>query len=396
MTENKTIDILDIVLVLVQKWKKVITIMGVFTLLGLAVALLWPKKFKTDLTYIINSGNSINFSSGGLLSGLANLSVSGDNVSSDQTLVLLRSNQIKDKMIEEFNLFEVYSSDVLENVREKLDNNIMIEEMREGGIGFNAIIAVSFSVIDESPERSFEMTKYLYSLLDSVALSINKKNIESSYLMLQNRLDQNMLEMEQAEDSLIAFQEANGILQVEEQARAMVENIAEIKSAMVEKEIEMALFKQTLGVESSRYKTAQVAYKELTSLYDGYLNKESSLESQGDIFKSVSEMPPLFAEYYRLFQEVEIQQEIYKVLYPQYEQQKLNFNEINSGLSLIDEPTLPTYKFYPKRAFIVIAFFLLGFIVLLLRLWYEHWVAHIRETQPELYDKLRTLPFVKG
>ena len=71
-------------------------------------------------------------------------------------------------------------------------------------------------------------------------------------------------------------------------------------------------------------------------------------------------MPPLFAEYYRLFREVEIQQEIYKVLYPQFEQQKLNFNEINSGLSLIDEPTLPTYKFYPKRAFIVIAFFSFG------------------------------------
>ena len=66
------------------------------------------------------------------------------------------------------------------------------------------------------------------------------------------------------------FQEANGILQVEEQARAMVENIAEIKSAMVEKEIEIALFKQTLGVESSRYKTAQVAYEELASLYDGH------------------------------------------------------------------------------------------------------------------------------
>ena len=241
MTEHKTIDLLDIVLVLVQNRKKVIAIMSLFTLLGLAVALLWPKKYKTDLTYI-NSGNSINFSSGGLLSGLANLSVSGDNVSSDQTLVLLRSNQIKDKMIEEFDLFEVYSSDILENVREKLDNNIMIKEVREGGIGFNAIIAISFSVIDKSPERSFEMTKYLYSLLDSVALSINKKNIESSYLMLENRLNQNMLEMEQAEDSLIVFQEANGILQVEEQARAaMVENIAEIKSAMVEKEIESSL-----------------------------------------------------------------------------------------------------------------------------------------------------------
>ena len=396
MTEHKTIDLLDIVLILVQKWKKVIAIMGFFTLLGLAVALLWPKKYKTDLTYIINSGNSINLSSGGLLSGLSNLSVSGDRVTSDQTLVLLRSNQIKDKMIEEFDLFEVYSSDVLENVREKFDNNFMIEEIREGGIGFNGIVAVSFSMIDESPQRSFEMTKYLYSLLDSAALSINKKNIESSFLMLENRLDQNMLEMEQAEDFLIAFQETNGILQVEEQARAMVENIAEIKSAMVEKQIEMALLMQTLGVESSRYKTANVAYEELVSLYNGYLKKESSLESQGDIFKSVSEMPPLFAEYYRLFREAEIQHEIYKVLYPQYEQQKLNFSEINSGLSLIDEPTLPTYKFYPKRAFIVIAFFLLGFIVLLLLLWYEHWVTHIRQTQPELYEKLLTLPFVKG
>ena len=68
----------------------------------------------------------------GVCYGLANLSVSGDNVSSDQTLVLLRSNQIKDKMIEEFDLFEVYSSDILENVREKLDNNIMIKEKREG------------------------------------------------------------------------------------------------------------------------------------------------------------------------------------------------------------------------------------------------------------------------
>ena len=54
MTEHKTIDLLDIVLVLVQNRKKVIAFMSLFTLLGLAVALLWPKKYKTDLTYIVN------------------------------------------------------------------------------------------------------------------------------------------------------------------------------------------------------------------------------------------------------------------------------------------------------------------------------------------------------
>lgn len=396
MTEHKTIDLLDIILVLLNKWKKVLTIMTLFTTIGLIVALIWPQKFKTDLTYIVNSGNSINFSGGGLLNGLANLSVGGDNVSSDQTLVLLRSNQIKDLMIEKFNLFEVYESDIREEVREKLDNNIMIEEMREGGIGFNAIIAVSFSVIDEVPERSFEMTKHLYTLLDSVALSINKRNIESSFLMLENRLDQNMKDMEAAENALIAFQEANGILEVEEQAKAMVTNIAEIKSALVEKEIELAIYRQSLGEQSSRYQSAELAYEELDNLYKTYLSKESTMSDQGDIFKSVNQMPPLFAEYYRLFREVEIQQEIYKVLYPQFEQQKLNYNEITSGLSTIDEPTIPTYKFYPKRAFIVIAFFLVGFVFVVLRLWYEYWVGHIKEQKPELYQKLQSIPFVKG
>ena len=64
MTEHKTIDLLDIVLVLVQNRKKVIAIMSLFTLLGLAVALLWPKKYKTDLTYIINSGDPSIFPAG--------------------------------------------------------------------------------------------------------------------------------------------------------------------------------------------------------------------------------------------------------------------------------------------------------------------------------------------
>ena len=63
---------------------------------------------------------------------------------------------------------------------------------------------------------------------------------------------------------------------------------------------------------------------------------------------------------------------------------------------MIDEPTIPTYKFYPKRAFIVIAFFLVGFIFVVLRLWYEYWVGHIKERNPELYQKLQSIPFVKG
>jgi uncharacterized protein involved in exopolysaccharide biosynthesis len=64
-----------------------------------------------------------------------------------------------------------------------------------------------------------------------------------------------------------------------------------------------------------------------------------------------------------LFREATVQQEIYKVLLPQYEQQKMMVMESNSGIELIDQPNLPTYKEKPKRAFIVIAGFFFGLFV---------------------------------
>jgi len=387
MSKNKEVDLLDVATVFAKR--KRIVIWGIFiaTLFGLVVALIWPKTYKADLTYVLTDSNSIDFSSGGLLSGLANLSVSGSDVTADQTLIILRGKEIKDEIIKEFNLYQVYDSDIQEELRKKLDNKIEIEEFREGGIGFNSVIAVNVAILDEEPERAYEMVNFYYSKLDSIVKSINKKNIEESFLLLQNRLNQNRRDMQVAEDSLLRFQQRYGILEVEEQAKALIENIAEVKSELVQLEIQISYLEKVYEGESPQLKELKLRKQELDQKYRELVQHEPGEGSDFDIYRSLSEMPELFLEYFRRYREVQVQQEIYKVLYPQYEQQKLNYEEINSGLKIVDQATIPTYKDSPKRAYILIVFFLIGFFVSVLIVLFKEWRIKLENEGGEEFEK---------
>lgn len=397
MSNKKSVDLLDLATIFARRKKIILWSLVIATILGLVTALLWPKTYKSELTYIVTDSNSINFSSGGLLSGLANLSVSGSNISADQTLIILRGKDLKDQVIEEFNLSEVYDIEIQEYLREALDNQLEIEEFREGGLGFNNIQAVSLAIKDKEPERAYEMIQFYFDKLDSTVTHLNRKIVEGGYLMLQNRLEQNKKDLEVAEDSLVSFQKRHGILEVEEQAKALVENIASVKSELVKLEVEIGFVEEVFGENSSKASELNAQKEALQEKYNEMMVAEEDAENEFDIYKSMSEMPDLFAEYLRRYREVQVQQEIYKVLYPQYEQQKLNYEEVNSGLRIIDSANLPTYKDSPKRAYIVLGFMFFGLILAILIILFSEWKRSIEENQHEQYERyqkfLRALKF---
>ena len=93
MKENSKKDILDLVTILAKRKRLILTIMLVATIVGVTLAFVWQKSYKSEVSFIVTDGNAINFSSGGILSGLANLSVNGSNITSDQALVLIRNTE---------------------------------------------------------------------------------------------------------------------------------------------------------------------------------------------------------------------------------------------------------------------------------------------------------------
>ncbi len=387
MNELKRIDLLDVATIFAKRKRTLILVVGVITMLGVITAFVWPKSYESEMTFIVTDGNGINFSSGGLLSGLANLSVGGAKITSDQALILIRSTAIQDKVIEKFNLKEVFGNDVPEALRKSLDQKLVINEKREGGLGFNSIIAITISYTDLDPKRAYDIISYYYDLLDSTVTDLNRKGVGDGYTMIKTRLEQNEIELEVAEDSLVSFQKRYGILEVEEQAKSQIKTLAELKTEIVKLEVQIGYTKETLGSGNNKIEDLEVQKKQFERKYNELLTgKTTGVSGSFDVFQSVQEMPELFLEYLRRYREVIIQEEIYKVLYPQFEQQKLSYEEANSGLRVVDPAIVPTYKTAPKRAYIILASMFFGGLVGVLIVLFKEWKESLRLSNP---DELR-------
>lgn len=389
MSKQQNIDLIEVFTILARQKKILLLYVITITLIGIVIAFIWPKTYKSEVSFIVTESNSINFSGGGLLGGLSNFSMGGGNVTSDQILVLLRSKEIQNKIIENFELSEIYGTEIPEALRKKVNNRTIIQDNREGGLGFNNIISISLSYEDEDPERTYNIVNYYYDLIDKKARHLNAKNVEGAYLLLESRLNRNRTDLNIAEDSLVSFQKKYGILEIEEQAKAQIEGIALLKTEIVTLEVEIGYLRTLMGEDNSKIKELEIQKKEYERKYNDMLvGIEEDGQTTFDPFYSFKEMPELFLEYLRRYRDVVVQEEIYKVLFPQFEQQKLRFQEVESGLRIIDPALLPTYKNSPKRAYIIIASFMFGIFFAFLIIIYKENVRRLEKNNKEGYIKL--------
>ena len=390
MKENKKVDLLDVATTFARRKVTILKIVGIVTVLGIIVAFIWPKSYKTEVSFVVSNNSAINLSAGGLIGGLAGISTGGSKITSDQALVVIRSTAIQDRVIDKFNLSEVYGTDIPEALRKSLDNNIEVEDIREGGIGFNNIIAIKMAYTDKDPQRSYELVQYYYQLMDSTIQALNKQNVEESFLMIEKRLEQNLADLKVAEDSLVSFQSRHGILEVEEQAKAQIKTIADVRAEIVQLEIQLDYLSDIVGQSSSQVADLKVQKNALERRYNQLVKGDAQSDGEFSLFQSAEELPALFVEYLRRYREVLVQEEVYKVLYPQYEQQRMSYEEAISGLLLIDPPVFPTYKDSPKRAYIMIASFIFGLFLAVLIIFYKEWRDDLKENDPEEYKRFKT------
>ena len=415
--DRPSVNILDLLLLIARYRKRIFLIVFGITLVALGASLVWPKTYKSTVRFAqYDSGGG--GMAGSLISSLVQMPFSSGRVSAEQSTIILRSRTMQDAVIDRFDLAEVYGISVREYVREELANNTIIEEAREGGIGFSPIVSVSLSVTDRSPERAKEIAEFYMSQLDSMMTGINRKNAEMTLRTYERRYLQNVRELEQAELALTAFQEEAGILEPESQLRAMMSTIGELRAQMVGLDVQINIAKATLRDSAPQVMELEKQRAEVEKVYNDLIRDSerefsgsagtgsgagsgtgSSVGSDagpgtgsrtgmsGDLFPPMMEMPKMGLEYARLFRERTIQEKIYELIYPQYEQQKMLLDDTNSGIRLIDEANLPTYKHKPKRALIVIAGFLFSIFIAFFSITFSEFVKRGQASGDENYQK---------
>lgn len=391
---------IDIFIVIARYRGRFFGILTLITLISLGIALLWPKTYMSTAKYV-QYDSSVSGSLGGLISSLTNLPSDGEKVNTEQSAIILRSRTMLDTVIEEFDLAAVYEKEIQEELRLKLEENTIIEEIREAGIGFNPIVSVSISVLDRDPLRAKEMVEFYLEELDNRMVEINQRNAQRMLTAYEARYQQNLTDLESATQELVDFQKTYGILEPQTQTAALIGNAAQVKAQMTALDVEIGVAQSLLSASSGELTELLERKRQLEKTYNSLIvdpvnairsPDEVFTDATLDVFPALEDMPTLAAEYLRLFREATVQQEIYKVLLPQYEQQKMMVMESNSGLELIDQPNLPTYKEKPKRAFIVIAGFFFGLFAAFYSVSFADFIRKGKQgEQSEAYQKYQEL-----
>lgn len=362
-----TLNVMDLLLTLARYRWRVVQIVLVVTVAALGVSLIWPKTFKSTTRFVqynATAGGAL----GGLISSFVQVPTGSDRVSIDQALVILRSQTMLDAVAERFDLAAVYGTSTPELIREQLSANTLIEETREGGIGFNPIVAVTLSVYDRDPALAQSIARFYLEQLDSLMVRINGENAQRMLESYEARYLRNLEDLKVAEDALVEFQKTYGILELESQLSTMIQTAAQLKAELVALDVQISATRSLTGPGSISVVELESRRRELENAYNDMIRRtdqraageERIFEEGADVFPALMEYPDLGVQYLRLFREVTVQQRVYELLFPQYEQKKLEMEGLHSGLTIIDEPNLPQYKDKPKRAFIVVAGFLFG------------------------------------
>lgn len=385
---QKEISLLDVLLTIVRHRWFLITYILTCLVLFSSVSFLLPKKYESKVTFVRES-TSPGGSLGGLLGNLSSLGMAGSSkLNSEAALVLLQSQELREQVVDRFNLYEVYDKEILLQVLKTLESNVLIEETREGGLGFNPITAISVTVTDEDPTRAKEMADYFVIVLDGMMVRLNSEMQKKTVSILNERYEKNMTDMKNAEQAFKAFQEEFGIIELEEQTKAFVQNLASLQAEKTALDIEIKALERLYGTNAQdQIGFKRLQYQQIEESVSELTDKIELSTSPKDGIYPLKSIPELGFRYLNLYRDFEVQQSIFETLLPQLELNKMYLADRNSGVQVIDPAKVPTYKSSPKRAFIMAGGLLFGIFSGLVLVFFRELGSSLNNENNEMAQK---------
>lgn len=366
MAEEKKVDLLDYLVILV-KWKKTLIVIGLITAIisYLAIYLLIDKKFDASATIIPVEENQLT----GIASLLQNIpaDITGGNLNNTEMSMyntIINSRGLLEKIIEKFNLVDVYEYDksdpeYMEKTLKTLRNNIFTDITEDN--------AYEITVRANTSQNAAFMTNYIIKLLNSRIVELKVSKSAQNRVFLDGRVNDIRSNLKSAEDSLLKFQKRSGMLSAEEQLKGIMGAYSTLETELITKQIQKSILEHVMDNNDPRVKNIEV---EVQQFEEKLKNIKKKGQPDSPIL-SLSSLPQKTIDYYRLYREVEINNAILEFVMPLYEQAKFNEQKDTPILQVVDYAVPPVKKSYPPRTIftilIVLGVLMFGFVLILFK-----------------------------
>lgn len=358
------LSVLDLLTLLAFRKRMILTVTAVFAIVGIVVSLLMPKKYTASVTLLPPQQNSTMGSAlmaqlgnlgGGLASSLAGGSLGLKN-SNDMFVGMLKSRTVEDAVVDQYGLMKEYHQRYPSDARKVLESRVKIDGNQKDGI-------IRISVEDRSPDRAAELANGYVQQFRKLSEHLAITEASQRRLFFEQQLEQAKDHLADAEEALKQTEQTTGLIQLDSQARALIETAAQLRAQIAAKEVQMQAMQTYATSENAQLLQAQ---QELDALR-AQLAKlgGSEAESSTSILVPKGRVPQAGLEYVRKVRDVKYYETIFELLARQFELAKLDEAKQGALIQVIDPAVPPDRRSSPRRAIITIVATFVGFFVAL-------------------------------
>jgi tyrosine-protein kinase Etk/Wzc len=292
---------------------------------------------------------------------------------------LLNSRPIADAVIHRFGLVRVYGAKDMTAARKRLAHDTVVVSEKTG------FIAVS--VTDKDKRRVAEMANAYTDELRILTKNLAMTEASQRRLFYEDQLKQAKEILVGAEMSFQQVQQRKGLVQLDAQARAMIESLALLRAQVTAREVEV----QALRSYSTEHNPElELAEGELSSLRAEGARMEQRNHSSGFSDLGLGDVPGAGMEYLRAEHEVKYRQAMFDLLLKQYDAAKLDESKDAAIIQVVEPAIEPDRRSSLKPPLMILLFTLGGAFagcLLALLLW---WKENL-QSDPRMAKQIDTL-----
>lgn len=359
---QKEIDLSKVVLVLKEHKKQIGISTGITTVLAILYCI-FATPIYTAKT-IINPPKLTDAGSGvaQLLGGMAGLSLGGGGFLSQKTdadvvIAMLNASQLKDMVINNFNLIKYYKQKDVELTRKSLDNKVkFIPDMKSG--------FVEIDVDDKDPKLAANMANYyniaLGQLISNVAYNKSKQKMD----FFNQQLASTKKAVNDAQSKLKDFAQKNGIA-AGQQSQVIAGLTTQLQAQLVVTQAQLQAMSLYATTDNPDYKETSAKVDAIRKQLNDISGQQTQDSNNPDSLPIPAGLAPELAQQYaNLMRDVVLNDEILKVVAKQYEAAKIDaLSEMApTAIQIIDPAQIPLHKSKPQRLKILLGAFVVGLL----------------------------------
>ncbi len=272
----------------------------------------------------------------------------------DLYIGMLRSRTVEDALVHRFDLLRIYRDKKVSDARRGLENASSITVGKEG--------LISISVEDKDPRRAPQIANAYVDELRKLTQDLAVTEAGQRRLFFERQLEMAKNNLADAEQALKETERKTGLIQLDGQAKAIIESVVKLRALMAAKEVElhaMRLF------STEQNPDVQLRERQLSGLRAqlALLEKESGStgEAPGDVQVPTGNVPEAGLQYVRKLRDVKYAETMFELLAKQYEAARLDEAKTSAVIQILDPAIEPDRKSSPQRMLIVAIISLIAF-----------------------------------